>query len=156
MMNDFIIQAQTALAAAEERLARLRPQVDEAEKAVAKYRQFLATAEELSGSKFVPPVIQVSKDGLDHYASNGHVVRVQTDGLCGLAAKLIQDHGPQTLTELIARLRGMGKDDTDAKNFRTVLNSALWRRRNDLFEMAGGKRYALRPGKIEYIQPVPK
>jgi hypothetical protein len=85
-------------------------------------------------------------------STNGHTaegVKVKRDSLAGHCVRLILENGPLTLKSLAERLEAMGHGQ-GFKDFATAVNTALWRRRQDLFEKRE-KDYHLRTEEIEFV-----
>ena len=63
---------------------------------------------------------------------------------------LIRAKGPQTLKTLVQELRDAGHGH-GSDNYPNVVNSAIWRRREDLFERKDDGKYHLRTNEIEFV-----
>lgn len=117
----------------QKRLDQLREEMTRLESDVAGWDDFIARANQLANSP---------QDG---HERNGTVknVTVQRDSIPDKAAALIRAAGrPMTLQEITNALREQGLGE-GAANFRGVVNSALWRRQDDLF-VKGDDGYDLR------------
>lgn len=146
--NDILDRARQRKTEAEHRLQRLQEELAIVQEDVAEWESFIARAESL-----VPEGIARKPEpitGVQHGEStNGTgAIKVKRDSLAGWSVQLIRDIHPMTLKDLVRELRAVGKG-SDAKEFSTVLNSALWRRK-DLFEKKN-KAYYLRTNEIEFV-----
>lgn len=154
MVVRMIEQAKRELAVAEERLRKLQEQEARAREDVEGWKDFVRRAEGLVASSDGNGTRTLSdeKDAMTSLP-NGYEpgkIHVKRDSLAGLCVKLIVDKGPLRLKELVTHLRTMGKDE-GIKDFPTALNTALWRRREDLFTKDEAKRYILRTKEIQFV-----
>ena len=76
-------------------------------------------------------------------------VSVRADSWAGKCAKLIQDNGPQSLKSLVAELVKTETVD-DVEKFTNSVNSAIWRRKDDLFIKDVNGRYTIRAKEVVY------
>ena len=108
------------------KLDRIQKDIDEAEQEAAEWEDFLAKYTMLANGK--------TKQEENR---KGDKILVKRGSLPGMVAEiLLANKGKSmTMTEIIEALRA-NKVAVDKENFRTILNTALWRRKGegDLFE----------------------
>lgn len=150
-MSDIIELAKEELAAAELLVAKIAEELDHATHKVKEWQSFIEKAELLeaqaSGKRnsqkpaLVYPPLAPDENGS---------VRVQANSLVGQAAKLVLAHGPLSLDRLVESMR-TPNEEQGPKDFRNAVNSALWRRQDDLF-MKKDNEYHLRTQDIEFVE----
>jgi hypothetical protein len=122
----------------QEELARVREEVTGWEEFIRKAELLASAQEDQSAATSLPNGYEVG------------MIHVKRDSLAGAAVRLIQEHGPLTLKQLTVHLIEMGKD-AGIKDFPTAVNTALWRRREDLFAKGEDKRYQLRTREVQFV-----
>jgi hypothetical protein len=135
MSNALIELAKKKKAAAEQIAQRLQEELRRAEQEVMEWQSFIDRAQSLASGSPPPSPKRVS---------------VQRESIAGMCAKLVMAKGPLSLKSLVAELRNAGKGH-GSDNFSTVVNSALWRRREDLFEKKEDGLYHLRTEDIDFV-----
>lgn len=154
MSVKMIEQAKQKLATAEKRLQELEEEEARVRDDVAGWRDFILRAEGLaiSTNGNSAKVVSDEQDAGDSppNGSEAGKVQVKKDSLAGLSARLILDNGPLRLKELVVHLTEIYKD-AGIKDFPTALNTAIWRRREDLFIKDETKRYSLRTKEIQFV-----
>jgi hypothetical protein len=151
MATDLIELARQKKAAAEESLQNLQAEVERVRQDLAGWQEFIDRAEALASSP--SPNGRKSTEGTKAPAAGGKKegkVKVKKGSLVGHAAAMILAKGPQALRDIAAHLREKGLGG-GAKDFPTALNTALWRRREDLFERKDGL-YRLKTEEIEFVE----
>ncbi len=137
-------KAEEKLKLAEERLKAAQKEFDQANLDVLSWESFIKKAFQLSNES--------AKDGSRNgqsQKSSDLVIRVQNRSIAAQAVKLIQAKGPQSLSEIVGHLVAEGKGESN-REFARVVNSGLWRRRNDLFARVNGK-FVLRNEAVELV-----
>jgi len=134
MANPIIERAQARRAAAAQRLEEAKAQLSQVEAEIKGWDEFIAKAASLTNDKIKMPEPAPALKPTTMPSSNGSVVKVRKDSLAAYAAALLKDKGPLTIKEIADYLRDYAKGTT---NFAVVVNSAIWRRRDDLFEKKG-------------------
>jgi hypothetical protein len=137
--------------AAEKRLGALQDEMDAVKQQIAEWEEYIAKTDALlsdSPSNVSPRVPENGRAESQEPSANGRAVRVQKKTWAGMSARLLLDRGPLLLAELADALLQSGKGK-DVNTFPTVLNSALWRRK-DLFEKKEDRRYHLRTKEIAF------
>lgn len=131
-------EASKHLADLRRRLERIQEEINMAERDLAGWDDFLAKYRMLANGK--------TKQAPGH--SKPDSLEVKRDSLPGQVAVLLHEHGQMTMAEIFHALttKGIGEGK---ENFRTIVNTALWRRtkENDLFEK-DEKGYKLRTTKF--------
>ena len=85
----------------------------------------------------------------EHRTRQGNV-KVQRESIAGICAHLIKTKGPRSLATLVQELHdaGMGQGSV---NYSGVVNSALWRRQNDLFAKDADGLFHLQTTEVEFV-----
>jgi hypothetical protein len=137
MSESLIELAKKKLADAEARLEKLDAEVQQAKQDAAGWLAFIERAEGLvSGTVPKKP----------------RKITVQKGSIAAACAVVIRDKGPRSLQALVQELRdaGMGHG---SENYPSVVNSALWRRKHDLFEKRDDGLYHLQTRDFELLDP---
>lgn len=129
------------------RYDELAEQLEQVGKELAEWDAFISRALGLATAK-------VGK-GRARASANGQLserIKVRNSALAGMAVKMILEKGPQTLDAIVESIRakGFGKD-ADPDKFRATVNSALWRRLDDVFEKKDDGSYHLQTRDIELV-----
>jgi hypothetical protein len=136
MSDSLISLAKEKQAAAEERLRELQAEMERARQEAEEWQVFIERAQGLmSGSLPKQP----------------KKITVQKGSVVAVCAVLIRDTGPRSLQELVKELREMGRGQ-GSDNYTSVVNSALWRRK-DLFEKKSDGLYHLLTREFELAEP---
>lgn len=149
-----VARLQAQIEAAKQRLEAATIALAAATQELEKWQNFLFVADSLDTESTHAASSSgdaASSDGIPDSSSNGDGrVSVQADSLPGLAVKLILKYGPMELTDIVRELETAGRKAEGATDFRTLVNSALWRRQEDVFRK-DGKLYHLRTQNIEFL-----
>ncbi len=145
--SDFITSAEEKKAAAEKRLEELLLMVGNTKEEISEWSKLILRAESLADDMAFmasknKPAKEPSQNGVNAK------LKIRTSSLAGAAAKLLLESGPLSLTDLAVALMESGHGS--GENFRTVLNTALWRRREDLFNKSAHGEVSLRTKDIEF------
>ena len=136
-MTDHLSEALIRLAAAEERAAQLRSELEPIERDMAKLRQFIDIGRELFDQDFIAEGIARRVDASAKPISGSLALR--SESLAGMAAALILRNGPMSIAAMARQLieDGYKTADENFAKFQNTVNSAIWRRKDDVFERRG-------------------
>ena len=149
MTIDLIERARQRITAAQRKRAELEAEKARLEEEVARLESFIETAATLAepGTNTVPEVAPraaaIEKSNRPQLIIGSHAE---------VAAKLILASGPRTLDQLLVEMQKMGRED--GENFRANVSSALWRRKNDVFDRKDKESpYTLRTTNFVFVPP---
>jgi hypothetical protein len=146
MPENIIERARERKLAAEQALQRLQEQVEQTRQQIAEWEAFIAKAESLVGN--APLHEPAPEKEPESPSQNGSgPVQVKAGSLVARAAAILLARGPLALKTLVAELQAQGVG-AGVSGFQTNLNTALWRRRQDLFEKKEGIYYLRTPNFV--------
>ena len=146
MSSKLIEAARKRKAAAE--LARQQAQLElaAADQDVEKWTAFIEQAELLTNEGSGEPP---AKPRLPNGTAGK--VQVKADSWAGRAALIIRTSGPMTVARLVEQLQTEGHGQ-GLNNFYNTVSSALWRRKEDLFDRDEDDRLILRTKDVVFVE----
>jgi hypothetical protein len=144
--SEFIALAKAKRDAADRRVSELAAELARAQQELHEWDIVLARVQSLAETP------QRSLPGLNG-TTLSHMVKVRARSIAGYAAKILLEKGPMPLGELTDAIAEMEPSAAKADNFRTVVNTALWRRREDLFDKSEDGVFSLKTDRVLLVNP---
>jgi len=153
-MTDIISKATNRMLAFDNRAAQLQSVLDQVNAERKRLKDFIETARQLQdeSNSGVDDGIDFTFPNMNLFGQVKHgPIHVRKGSLAARAATLIRHNGPLSVAQIGQILVSEGDGVEDFGKFLNTINSAIWRRRDDLFERKG-ELVDLRTKEFELVE----